>query len=138
GGTERPTASRERGERPGRASTYDVRVTERISMFALAAVTALALFVAPWAALSRETGARSAVVLLPDRIVDFTGRTDPVDLPKQGTVLLLTAMGLAAIGAGSGFGGRARRVLWLAGGVTLIATTVWGLNHYGHRSEEHT
>ncbi len=108
-----------------------MRVTERLSVFALAAVTALALFVAPWAALSRETGARSAVVLLPDRIVDFTGRTDPVELPQQRTVLLLTVVGLAAIATGSALGNRARRALWLAGGLLLIVTTVWGLNQYG-------
>lgn len=108
-----------------------MRVTERVSVLALAAFTALALFVAPWAALNRETGARSAVLLLPERLVDFTGRTAPIDLPHQEAVLLLTVAGLAGVALGAAVGPRARRVLWLAAGVTLIATTVWGSNRFG-------
>ena len=37
-------------------------VSERLALVALAAITALAVVLAPWAAINRETGARSAVV----------------------------------------------------------------------------
>jgi general nucleoside transport system permease protein len=106
-------------------------VTERLAVVALAALTLLSLWVAPWAALNRETGARSAVMLLPNRIVDFTGRTAPVEAPGQRTVLLLSAAGLLVVIGASALGARPRRLLWLAAGAMLVATTVWGLGQFG-------
>jgi len=105
-------------------------VTDRLALIALVAVTALAVVFAPWAAVNRETGARSAVVLLPDRFIDFTGRTTPVDLPAQPAVLVLTLVGLVAAAAGGALKGRGRHVVWLASGVLLIGATVWGLDRF--------
>jgi general nucleoside transport system permease protein len=102
-------------------------VTERLAVVALALLTLLSLALAPWAALNRETGARSAVMLLPNRIVDFTTRTTPVEAPGQGVVLLLSVLGTAAIIGGGALRDRPRQVLWLAAGATLLVTTAWGL-----------
>ncbi len=106
-------------------------MTERLAVVALATLTLLSLWLAPWAALNRETGARSAVVLLPNRIVDFTGRTTPVEAPGQGTVLLLTALGLAVVVGAGALRDRPRHLLWLGAGVLLIGTTAWGLHQFG-------
>ncbi len=99
-------------------------------MLALALLTALAVVAAPWGAVNRETGARSAVVLLPDRMVDFTGRTDPVELPAQGTVLVLTLLGLAGVVGGAALRGRTRFVVWAVSGLVLVAGTAWGVNRF--------
>lgn len=105
-------------------------MTDRIALLGLVLITALALVFAPWGAVNRETGARSAVVLLPDRYVDFTGRTAPVELPAQGTVLLLSIVGLIGVAAGSATPGRARHLVWLAAGLVLVGGTVWGLDRF--------
>ena len=101
-------------------------VFARASLTALALLALLSLFVAPWAAISRETGARGTVLLLPNRVYDFTGRTDPVQVPLQGVVLGVSALTLAAIAAGSGLRERRRNALWLGAGAVLVATVVWG------------
>lgn len=106
------------------------RVSERLASLALVLLTALAVVVAPWGAINRETGARSALVLLPNRVVDFTGRTDPVDLPHQRTVLVLTLVGLAGVTAGAVMRGRARHLVWLAAGVVLLVASSWGVNRF--------
>lgn len=106
------------------------RVSERVAVPLLAILCALALLVAPWGAINRETGARSAVVLLPDRVVDFTGRTNPVDLPAQGAILVLTLVGYAAAAAGGLLRGRYRYGTWLAAGVILIGGTLWGFDRF--------
>ncbi len=110
-------------------------MNERLAVAALALVTLAALWVAPWATFNRETGARAAVVLLPNRSLDFTGRTDPIDVPRQDAVLLLTALGLVAVGAGSALRERPRYVAWLVGGVLVIGATAWGLDAFGKAVE---
>ena len=105
-------------------------MSDKVALLALVIVTALALVFAPWAAVNRETGARSAVVLLPDRYIDFTGRTEPIDLPHQRTVLILTIAGLLGAAGGAALPGRARHLAWFASGVVLIGTTVWGLDRF--------
>ena len=42
-------------------------MSDRLVVVALALVAAVALIVAPWGAVNRETGARSALLLLPAR-----------------------------------------------------------------------
>ena len=101
-------------------------VFARASLTALALLALLSLFVAPWAAISRETGARGTVLVLPNRVYDFTGRTDPVQVPLQSVVLGVSALALAAIAAGSGLRERRRNDLWLGAGAVLVATVVWG------------
>ena len=111
-------------------------MTDRIALLLLAGITALALIFTPWAAVNREVGARSAVVLLPDRFIDFTGRTDPVPTPALPTVLVITVAGLALVGVGGALPGRARHLAWLAGGVLLIGGTVWGLQRFSDHVAE--
>ncbi|MFA5550149.1 MAG: ABC transporter permease [Trueperaceae bacterium] len=105
-------------------------MSERLALLGLALLTALAVVFAPWGAVNRETGARSAVVLLPDRMIDFTGRTDPVELPAQGAILVLTLVGLAGVAGGAALRGRTRYVVWLAAGLVLVVGTMWGVNRF--------
>jgi len=103
-------------------------VSERLTVVALVVVTLLAVWLAPWAAFNRETGSRGALTLLPNRIVDLTGRTDPVHVPSQAPVLALTLVGLAGLALGSARPQRSRRWLWLGAGTLLVVTTFTGLN----------
>jgi len=105
-------------------------MSERVAVAAFALVTLLALWVAPWAAFSRETGSRAAVILLPDRVIDFTGRTDPLSVPGQGAVLWLSVAGLAVVAGAAALPGRARHGAWLAAGALLIGTATWGLAQF--------
>ena len=105
-------------------------MNERLAVAAIAVLTLLSLWVAPWAALNRETGARSAVLLLPNRVVDFTARTPPVEVPGQTAVLALSILGLATVVGATALRDRPRQVLWLGAGVLLIATTAWGLGQF--------
>lgn len=106
------------------------RVTERLVLPLLALLTALAVGVAPWAAINRETGARSAVLLLPERVIDFTGRTDPVNLAAMKAVLILTIIGLAGIALGALLKLRARSLVWFLAGTVLVVGTLWGMNSF--------
>jgi general nucleoside transport system permease protein len=105
-------------------------MSERLAVAAFGLVTLVALWVAPWAAFSRETGSRAAVLLLPDRVIDFTGRTEPLSVPGTGTVLWLSVAGLVVVAGGAALRGRSRHVAWLAAGGLLIATTTWGLAQF--------
>ena len=102
-------------------------MNERLALSALAVLTLLSLFFAPWATLEREIGARSSVLLLPSRTVDFTGRVNPVEVPGQGIILALSALSLVALVGGAALRKRRRYAVWLIFGVVLIATTVVGL-----------
>ncbi len=110
-------------------------MSDRLVVVALALLAALALAVAPWGAVNRETGARSAVLLLPERYIDFTGRTDPVDFPESRTVLIVTVLGAALAAAGGAVPGRARHAVWLASAIALIGVTVWGLARFGDATD---
>ncbi len=105
-------------------------MSERIAVAAFALVTLVALWVAPWAAFSRETGSRAAVILLPDRVIDFTGRTEPLSVPGQGAVLWLSVAGLVVVAGAAALPGRARYGAWLAAGALLIGTATWGLAQF--------
>ena len=105
-------------------------MNERLAVVALAVATLLSVWLAPWAALNRETGARSAVLLLPDRIVDFTGRTTPVEVAGLTLVLTLTVAGLALLVASAALRTRPRQVVWIVSGATLVLTSVWGLGRF--------
>lgn len=110
-------------------------MSDRLVVAALALLAALALVVAPWGAVNRETGARSAVVLLPDRYIDFTGRTQPVQFPEGSTVLLITVLGVALAGAGAAAPGLGRHAVWIASAIVLIGVTGWGLARFGDATE---
>lgn len=105
-------------------------MNERLAVAVLAGVALLALWLAPWATFNRETGARAAFLQLPNRVVDFTGRTDPIQVPNQGAVLALSVLALAGIAGGAALGGRARHAAWLAAGVLAIGATAWGLDAF--------
>ncbi len=102
-------------------------MNERLALSALAVLTLLSLFFAPWATLEREIGARSSLLLLPSRTVDFTGRAAPTEVPGQSIVLAVSALSLAAVAGGAFLKGRRRYAVWLASGLILIATTATGL-----------
>ena len=103
---------------------------ERLTLVALAVLTLLSLWFAPWASINREIGARSAVLLLPNRVVDFTGRTDPVEVPGQRTVLIVSALALLGVLGATAARGRGKHVVLLVAGGALIATTAWGLTGF--------
>jgi general nucleoside transport system permease protein len=102
------------------------RAFVRVFVGVLALLALLSLFVAPWAAINRETGARGTVLVLPNRTYDFTGRTAPVQVPLQEVVLGVGALALLAIAAGGALPDRQRRPLWLGAGAVLVGTVVWG------------
>ncbi len=104
---------------------------ERVAVAALAALALLALWFAPWATYNRETGARATVLLLPNRSMDFTGRTEAITVPGQGLVLVASAFGLLTVLAAASLRtGGAQRWLWLgAGALALLSTTV-GLSQF--------
>ncbi len=101
-------------------------MNEKVFLTVLALLALVGLFTAPWAAISRETGARGTVIVLPNRTYDFTGRTEPVRIPGQGLVLGVGVLGLLAVAAGSRLPARRRASVWLIGGAVLVGVTVWG------------
>jgi simple sugar transport system permease protein len=106
------------------------RVSERFTVTALAVITLLSLWLAPWAAFNRETGGRGAVTLLPNRVVDFTGRTEALSVPALGPVLILVLIGLAVVAGASALAARPRRVAWLGAGALLLVGAVLGLGQH--------
>lgn len=100
---------------------------ERLLVAALAALALLSLWLAPWAALNRETNARSALLLVPNRVVDFTGRTEPLEVPRQDATLLLSAAALLLVLGAAAWGDRRRVWLWLLGAALLLGATQYGL-----------
>lgn len=105
-------------------------MASRILLSGLGLITALSLWLVPWAAINRETGARSALLLLPDRILDFTGRTDPIFLEGMGLVLILSLVGALGLFLSGLLRGLSRQLVWLVAGVLLIFATLTGLNRF--------
>ncbi|MBA2668449.1 MAG: ABC transporter permease [Trueperaceae bacterium] len=111
-------------------------MNERLAVASLATLAVLAVLVAPWAAFNRETGARSAILLLPNRTIDFTGRTEALRAPGQRVVLSLSLVALGALIGAAALGARARRIVWIAAGGALLVTTMWGLDRFGGAVDE--
>ena len=106
---------------------YNGPVNERFVVAGLSLVALLGLWLAPWAALSRSTGARNSVLLLPNRYLDFSGRTDFIPVAGLGTVLMISIVALLVVlGAALLRNNRWRAWLWLGGGLLLVATTFLG------------
>jgi simple sugar transport system permease protein len=81
--------------------------------------------------MNRETGARSTLLLLPDRIVDFTGRTTLFSVPGLGAVLWISLAALLVILLASLLQSRrGRDAAWLIAGLLLLSTTLWGLDRF--------
>ncbi len=96
---------------------------ERLSVIVLVSLTALSVLFAPWAAISRSSSAESTVLLLPNRIVDFTGRAEPLALGGLTLVLILVLIALAVLLIASFLQKGARYWLWLVAGTLLIVMT---------------
>jgi hypothetical protein len=110
-------------------------MNERVAVGVLAIVTLVALWVAPWAVYNRETGSRAAVLLLPNRTIDFTARTEPIFAPGQATVLAASLLGLLGVAGAAALRDRPRRVVWILAGAALVAAVSWGLDDF-HGSVE--
>ena len=104
-------------------------MNERIAVAVLAVTTLLSLWIAPWAAIARPTGARSSVVLLPYRFIDFSGRTDPLPIAGLTLVLWVSVVCLLVIAAAAFFKGQTRYRSWLLAGLVLLVATGWGLGN---------
>ena len=102
-------------------------MNERFALIGLSVVSLLGLWLAPWAAFARATGARSTVLLLPNRVLDFSGRTEALPVAGLGFVLGFSVLLLAAVLIASFLKERSRYLVWLAAGAGLIITTAWGL-----------
>jgi simple sugar transport system permease protein len=103
-------------------------MNDRLTVAALSVLAALSAVFAPWASFNRETAARGAVTLLPNRTIDFTGRTPAVDVPQLTAVAVILALLLAVLLVAAWLPKPARHVAWLAGGVALMATSFYGLS----------
>ena len=103
-------------------------MNDRAFVLLLAVLALLSLFVAPWAAINRETGARGTVLVLPDRTYDFTGRTDPFAVPQGRIVLVVAAASLVVLASASALKRQRalRNGIWLAAGAVLLGTVIWG------------
>lgn len=106
-------------------------MASRILLSGLGLITALSLWLVPWAAINRETGARSALLLLPDRVLDFTGRTDPISPEGLGLVLVLSLAGALILFLSGLLRGLGRQLAWLVAGVLLTFATLTGLARFG-------
>ena len=102
-------------------------MSERLVVAASSLLALLAVWLAPWVSLARQTGGRSAALLLPDRYLDFTGRTELLALPGLGAVFWLTLLALSVLLLASFLRGRLRSALWLVAGLALVGVTAWGL-----------
>src|SRR5690554_2869019 len=117
---------------PGRMSA----MVPRILMSSLGLATALCLWLVPWAAINRETGSRSALFLLPDRILDFTGRTDAFHVSGMELVLVLTLIGAGLLLFSGLLRGLSSRLVWLLAGLLLIIPTTMGLARFSAGVDE--
>lgn len=102
----------------------------RILLSGLGLVTALCVWLVPWAAINRETGSRSALLLLPDRVLDFTGRTGPIVVEGMTLVFILTLIGAGLLLISGLLRGAGSRFVWLAAGLLLIGASSFGLGRF--------
>lgn len=114
-------------------------MNERAFVSLLALLALLSLFIAPWAAINRETGARGTLLVLPNRTYDFTGRTEPVQVPGQALVLGLGTLALLGVVGAAALPDRRRATrysLWLVAGTVLLAIVVWGSLAVGRATQD--
>lgn len=111
-------------------------VSERLSVAGIALFSFIALFVMPWAAVGRETGARSAVVLLPERFIDFTGRTPAIAIDGQLAVTIALAVLLLLAVVSTTLSAKHRHRTWIVLGIALLVSTAIGLGKFSHSIAE--
>lgn len=107
-----------------------ISVSERISVAGIALFSLLALFIMPWAAVGRETGARSAVVLLPERFIDFTGRTPAVAIDGQLALTIGLSVILLLVVVSTTLSAKHRYRPWIVLGIALLVSTAIGLGKF--------
>lgn len=95
-------------------------MNEKLTVGGLAVLTLLSLWSAPWVALSRATRARSTVLLLPNRVIDFSGRTEPLVLPSGMTTLWWVLGALLAVLGACWLARQWRYITWVVAGVVLL------------------
>ncbi len=100
---------------------------DRIAIATMAALSLLGIFVAPWVAIARLTGAKNAVLLLPNRYIDFTARTDLINIKGLNVVLIISVVSLIALLLSSLIRDKKRYLVWFVSGIALISVTAWGL-----------
>lgn len=111
-------------------------MSERLSVALLAVIGVAGFLLAPWAAINREIGARSAVLLLPGRFFDFTGRTDPVAVPGLEFVFAFGLIAFVVLLVSSWTPGRTRFLLMIGAGLVLVLSTALGLQRVGEEIEQ--
>ena len=99
---------------------------KKIVVGVLALMSILSIFFAPWATIHRELGAKGTVLLLPNRIIDFTGHIIPLEIPHQVLVLLLSLIALSLIALASLLKDKMRLRVWFLSGVVLVGITAYG------------
>ena len=110
-------------------------MSERVVVGGLALLNIFSIFLAPWAALHREFS-KGAVLLLPNRIIDFTGNLAPIEIPHQILVLFLSIIALLVIVLASLLKSKLRLILWSFAGVLLISITIYGWHSFSISLEE--
>jgi general nucleoside transport system permease protein len=100
---------------------------ERFIVIVLGCLTALSFLVAPWAAINRSNSAESTVLLLPNRLLDFTGRTEALAMGGLGLVFALVLICVAVVLLASFLNKHLRYILWIIAGTVLIITTAFSM-----------
>ncbi len=89
-------------------------MNDRIAIISVAILSLLGIAFAPWAAIARQTGAKNAVLLLPNRYIDFTARTELIPIQGLNIVLIVTVIALLALAFSSLIKSKQRYILWFS------------------------
>ncbi len=104
-------------------------MNDRIAIISVAILSLLGIAFAPWAAIARQTGAKNAVLLLPNRYIDFTARTELIPIQGLNIVLIVTVIALLALAFSSLIKSKQRYILWFISGLVLLFVNSWGLSN---------
>ena len=104
-------------------------MNDRIAIVSVAILSLLGIAFAPWAALARQTGAKNAVLLLPNRYIDFTARTELLPIAGLNIVLILSLIALLVLVFSAFIKSKQRYILWFISGLVLLLVTSWGLSN---------
>ncbi|MGL4608994.1 MAG: ABC transporter permease [Trueperaceae bacterium] len=107
---------------------------QRFIVTFLSCLTALSIFIAPWAAINRSNSAESSVLLLPNRYVDFTGRTDALDISGLNLTFGIVLGCIAVVLVGTCLTKQIRLVVWMVAGLALIITTAFSISSINQTS----
>ncbi len=110
-------------------------MNERVIVGVLALLSILSIFFAPWANIHRGLGAKGTALLLPNRVIDFTGGIASIEIPHQTLVLLISLGALSIIALASLLKNKMRLGLWFSAGIMLMSINVYGYNSVSHSLE---